>query len=217
MQKIRKFLLDKVPLYGWLAIIAIVTVNMLVYYGSRLLTSSMTHHNITSAVDRHIPFVPAFVLVYIIVAYGQWWFGYYLAAREDKKTVLTIFSAELIAKLLCLVVFLVYPTTMDRAQITGTDVFSRMVELLYSADTPDNLFPSIHCLESYLLWRTLPLLKKAPAWYKKVTPFISLSVFASVLLVKQHVAVDILGAIVVTEIGLLTMKLIMKYRDRHSR
>ena len=107
-------------------------------------------------------------------------------------------------------IFFALPTTMDRGIVNDTNVFGVMVGLLYITGTPDNLFPSIHCLESYLLLRTVPLLKNAPVWYKRITPLVTLLVFASVLLVKQHVVLDVLGAIIVTEIGMLVMKCIVK-------
>ena len=207
MQRLKSCLLKLAPTYGWAALFVIIAVNCVVYYGSRIFTRSMYHYNLTSRIDEIIPFVPAFIMVYIVVAYLQWGFGYFLSAREEKKTVAFIFLSEIAAKLLCLLIFFLIPTTMIRAEINGTGVFERLVGLVYLSDSPDNLLPSIHCLESYLLWRTMSLLKRAPAWYKKITPVISLLVFISVLLVKQHVIVDIVGAIAVTEIGMLFAKM----------
>ncbi len=210
MKKIKEFLLDHIPIYGWAAIFVIVSLNLIVYYGTTIITDSLRHYDIASTLDKKIPFVPSFIIVYIVVAYAQWWFGYYTAAREDKKTVLYVFGAESIAKILCMIIFFVFPTTMERGEIIGTDLFSRLVTVLYKSDSPCNLFPSIHCLESYLLWRTLPQLKKAPHWYKCLTPFVTVMVFASVLLVKQHAIADILGAILVTEIGVHVMTGLLK-------
>ena len=210
MKKIKDFLLNAIPIYGWMAIFTIVSLNIVVYYGTRIFTDPMYHYDIASNLDKKIPFVPFFILVYIVVAYAQWWIGYYISAKENKRTVFYIFGAESIAKIFCMIIFFVFPTTMERGIITGTDIFSRLVAILYESDSPCNLFPSIHCLESYLLWRTLPHLKKAPEWYTKTTPFVSMMVFASVLLVKQHVIIDILGAIIVTEIALLIMTLLLR-------
>lgn len=210
MQKIKNNTFELIPLYGRVAIYSIVVMNVIVYYGSRLFTRSMYHFNFTSSLDDSIPFVPAFILVYTVVAYGQWFYGYILSARECRRTVMFIFGSELVAKTICMMIFFALPTTMDRGIVNDTNVFGVMVGLLYSTDTPDNLFPSIHCLESYLLLRTVPLLKNAPVWYKRITPLVTLLVFASVLLVKQHVVLDVLGAIIVTEIGMLVMKCIVK-------
>ena len=44
-------------------------------------------------------------------------------------------------------------------------------------------------------------MKKAPRWYLPLTIIMSLCVFASTLLVKQHVFIDVFGGILVFEIG----------------
>ena len=66
-----------------------------------------------------------------------------------------------------------------------------------------NLFPSIHCLESWCCIHAAFEMKKVPNWYKGVTVVMSLGVFASTLLVKQHVLLDMFGGIAVFEAGLL--------------
>ncbi len=198
------------PLYGWISILLMATINIITFIGTRFVNKNFTHYDFTLSIDYAIPFVKEFIVVYIIFAYLQWAYGYFLSAREDKATCIRIFSSEIIAKLICFVCFLVIPTTMQRANVTGNDFFSKSVRLMYGIDSADNLFPSIHCLESYLLARTLPLLKKAPRWYKVITWPVSILVFASVLFVKQHVIVDVFSAIAAVEIGILLSKIIFR-------
>ena len=205
---------EKLKLHGWIAIAALIAMNMIAYYGGRLLTSSSYHYDLSTAVDRWIPFIPAVIIIYAGVAYIQWGIGYYWSACEDKKTVLYIFGAEIIAKIPSMVIFLLIPTTMVRPEVTGNDIFSFFVRMVYTIDQPNILFPSFHVLESYILLRTMPKLKKAPIWYKKITPFVSPMVIFSILFVKQHLFVDILCAIAVSEFGLLTMKIILKIWEK---
>ena len=73
-------------------------------------------------------------------------------------------------------------------------------------DAPDNLFPSIHCLESYVCFRGALYTKKVPVWYKYVMLISTVLVFASTVLVKQHVLVDMLGAVLAVEFGLFVSK-----------
>ena len=96
--KIKDYLLTGIPFYGWTAIFVIIALNIVVYYGNRIITDHMHHFDISSGLDKKIPFVPFFILVYIIVAYSQWWIGYLISAKEDKKTVLFIFGSESIAE-----------------------------------------------------------------------------------------------------------------------
>ena len=74
--------------------------------------------------------------------------------------------------------------------------------LIYRMDKPDNLFPSLHCVFSWICFRGAMHLKKVPKWYVPLTFVISVLVFASTLLIKQHVIVDMIGAVIVVEIGL---------------
>lgn len=205
-RKINVFLPD----YGLVALLAIFCVNTLVYNGSRFISEQLYHYRFATLFDTHIPFIKEFVIVYIPIAYGQWIYGFYLSAREDVRTCKTIFTAEITAKLMCLLLFLALPTTMNRAHIAGTDIFSSWVRLVYSFDGADNLFPSIHCIESYLLMRTANMLKKAPDWYKAVTPIVTVLVMASTLFVKQHVVLDCFAAVIVTEAALMIAKSIMQ-------
>ncbi len=212
--KKKNIMLRFLPVHGWIAVFVMVAVNMIVYNGSRVITKSMDHHDLTSVLDYNIPFIKEFVVVYIPIAYFQWVYGFYLAARENKMICARIFAAEICAKILCLVCFLLIPTTMMRADVHGADFLSRAVYTVYRFDAADNLFPSIHCLESYVLLRTVLWLEKAPKWYKYFTVPASVLVMMSTVFMKQHVVVDIIAAIVVVEIGILAAKKIYKRKTK---
>ncbi|MBQ3937500.1 MAG: hypothetical protein II722_10610 [Ruminococcus sp.] len=158
MKTLKKWINELLPDHGLIALLAAVCVNTLVYNGSRFISEQLYHYRFATDIDAQIPFIKEFVIVYIPIAYGQWIYGFYLSARKDVKTCRMIFTAEITAKLMYLLFFLVIPTTMERAHIAGTDIFSKWVHLVYSTDAADNLFPSIHCIESYLLMRTCGML-----------------------------------------------------------
>ena len=101
------------------------------------------------------------------------------------------------------VIFLLLPTTIARPEADGSGFIGWLTRIIYMADTPVTLFPSIHCLDSWLCWRFLVKCKKVPRWYKWVNFVFSLLVCASTVLVKQHVFVDIFAGIAVAELGLL--------------
>jgi PAP2 superfamily. len=210
--KEKNILLKILPKHGWIAVIIMIFVNIMVYNGSRVLTRAWDHYNMTSSIDKSIPFIKEFVIVYIPIAYLQWLLGFYYAARENKMICARIFAAEILAKLMCLACFLLIPTTMMRADVQGGDLLSRSVYYVYRLDSADNLFPSIHCLESYILMRTVLWLEKAPKWYKLVTVPAGLLVMLSTVFMKQHVIVDVIAAIVVVEIGIFAAKKIYRRR-----
>ncbi|CCY70604.1 uncharacterized protein BN508_01112 [Eubacterium sp. CAG:161] len=87
-----------------------------------------------------------------------------------------------------------------------------MTNLIYTLDSPDNLFPSIHCLESWVCFRGAMRCKKVGKVYKVIMLILALLVFASTVMVKQHVFVDIIGAILVVEIGLALAKRLNIYK-----
>lgn len=206
-KKVKDYLLRSVPAYGWAAIIAVVTLNVLVYEGSRLITTPWVHYDFAIRYDYRIPLLKQFVLVYIPLSYGHWVYGFYLAAREEKKICMRVFASEMIAKLICLACFLIIPTAMvSRPEIEGNDLFSAWCRLVYKNDAADNLFPSIHCLESYLLTRTAFSFKRAPKWFKYVNFPVTALVFASTLFMRQHVIVDIFAAILAVEVAMFIAK-----------
>ena len=109
----------------------------------------------------------------------------------------------MISEILVGIIFVVFPTTMTRADITGSDIFSKAVYLLYQTDAPVNLFPSIHCLESYIVTRAALEMKNTGIWYKLGMIVMSILVFMSTVLLKQHVIWDFFGAVAAAEAGRL--------------
>lgn len=190
-----------VPRYSIIPLIMLLGFNCITYFGTRVFTQSMEHHNIATFLDDALPFVPAFITFYIL-AYVQWVIGYIVIARESREVCYEIFAAELFAKFVCLICFCVYPTTLTRPEITGSGIFNDLTALIYSTDAADNLFPSIHCLESWVCFRGAMYTKKMPGWYKWVMLVFSLCVFASTVLVKQHVIYDMFGAVAFVELGI---------------
>ena len=201
------------PGYSLKFLAAMLSLNMLTYMGTRLFTTGRHHYNIETPLDHMLPFVPFFVVFYIL-AYGQWILCYLLIGYEDKKYCTRFFVGEIIAKVMCLVIFLVFPTTLHRPEITGSGIFERILAFIYSVDAADNLFPSIHCLESWMCYRGCRKLKntRMPGWFSGVNLILTLLVFASTVLCKQHVLIDIAGGVAVVEIGLfLSTKLLRKH------
>lgn len=199
------------PTYSILPIAAMLGMNMVAYMGTRIFTTGRYHYNIESPLDRLLPLVPFFVVFYVL-AFAQWITGYLLIGREKKEYCYRFFLGEIIAKAICLVIFLVFPTTLNRPEITGNGIFERLLAFIYSVDAADNLFPSIHCLESWMCWRGCRKLTQTrlPGWFSGANLVLTLLVFASTVLCKQHVLIDIAGGVAVVEIGLFLAPKILK-------
>lgn len=189
-----------IPKYAIKPLALALLVNSCVYMGIAQLRRFLTFSSLETPLDTVLPFLAPFVLFYVL-AFVQWGLNYLLIARDSKELCYRFAFGNIIAKLICLFFFVFLPTTLARPEVTGTDLCSRLVRLIYTFDPPVNLFPSIHCLESWCCIRASFLLKKSNRAYQTATLIMSLGVFASTLFIKQHVIADVFGGIVVFEAG----------------
>lgn len=201
MKKIKDF----VPKYAFIPLFCAVFFNVFVYNGSKLISNHLSHYDFSIFIDSYIPFLSIFIVVYIL-AYVHWILGYIVISRENEETCYRIMAAEIVAKLICLFFFLVVPTTIVRPEILGNGVFDVLTRFIYAMDEPVNLFPSIHCLESWMVFRGTCQLSHVSKTYKWIMFLFAILVCMSTVFVKQHVFVDILGGIMTVEIGLLVSK-----------
>ncbi len=206
-KKFSAFLDKIVPPHARFPLIALVLFNMLVYYGSSVIVRNMDPsmlNDLSTPIDDAIPFFTPFITIYIL-AYVHWFVGYIVLTHGGREHFFKVATAEMIAKALCLLCFLLIPTTIARPAITDEGFFGFATSIIYSADKPLNLFPSIHCLESWVVFRGC-LKMNVPKWYKIIMGVFAVLVFASVVFVKQHFFLDIPAGILVFEIGLLVTK-----------
>lgn len=201
MERIYKLL----PKYAFFPILVSLFINFITYFGTRLITTDMAHYNLSMTMDDRLPLVTPMILIYLL-AYVSWIVGFIVIGRESRAVCYDTMSAEQIAKIICLCFFILLPTCTIRPEITGTGVFDRLTDFVYSVDSADNLFPSVHCLESWICFRGIMNCKKVGRRFKWVMFLSAILVFASTVLVKQHVIVDILGAIFAVETGLFFAK-----------
>ena len=207
------------PKYAVIPLWTVLIFNMFTYYLPKVLTALGvlgaphmlavdTEANVNAMfLGVDIPLVPFFIIIYVL-AYVQWFVGFTLIARESEALCYRFMAGEIIAKFICLVIFIIYPTQMTEPQITGSGFFYTLVGWMYFIDTPMiNLFPSLHCLESWFCFRGSVHLKGIRKWYAPFSFVFTLLVFASTVLIHQHVLIDIPAGILVCEIGLLISRL----------
>lgn len=197
---IRQKMNDLLPAYTHIPLATMVCIHGLTYYATRLVTQNMTHFDFSLPIDDVIPFVPAFSVIYLL-AFVQWTVGFILIARDSRELCCRVISGEIISKLICMALLLLVPTTMTRAEIVSDGFFDTIVRYIYRLDAADNMFPSIHCLESWVCFRGAMQMRKTGPWYRYFTLLFSILVFASTVLIKQHAVVDIVGGVLTAEIG----------------
>ena len=162
----------KFPYYGILPLILTLTANFIAYFGTRPFTSSWKHYNIETVLDQQIPVIPWTIVIYF-GCYLVWIVNYLIAASREKEFVWRFFAADVLARLVCMAFYLLLPTTNVRPSIPEQGFWNQMLALLYQMDAADNLFPSIHCLNSW---------------------------FCSTLTTKQHVIADVIGGALLAEV-----------------
>ncbi len=188
-----------IPAYGLLPLIACFAMNCLVYWGSHNLVQNKKHYDLTSKLDNQVPFVKEWVIIYV-VCYFFWAINYILISREGRDKCYRFVFADLLSRLICGIIFIVYPTTNLRPTVAGSDFTSWLMNFIYRIDPATNLFPSIHCLVSWFCFVGIRGSKKLPLWYKVFSCIFAVLVFASTQFTKQHYLIDVVGGIVIAEV-----------------
>lgn len=159
-------------------------------------------HIMDSYIDTKIPFIKEFVVAY------YFWFAYmaigfvYLGFVSKKH----FYKLELFLALgmsISFIIFIVYPNAQfPRPVVKGTDVFSFLVNFIYSHDGTNNVFPSVHVCNA--IGVHLALINCQDFKNRKVLKYLSLfgmlSICASTVFIKQHSIIDVLGGTILASI-----------------
>ena len=175
-----------------------ITWNSITYFGSRMLTTNWQHTNAEIMLDTKIPFVPWTVFIYLS-CYIFWIANYIIGSRQDKEEAFRLISADFLAKTICLLCFLLIPTTNVRPEVGTEGVWNQIMIHLYNTDAADNFFPSIHCLTSWFCYIAVRKNKSIPKPYVIFSLLYAISVCISTLTTKQHVIVDVVGGVGLAE------------------
>ena len=198
-----KIIYDYAVIPFWLTLFG----QIFAYYVTRVINSLLrgpveNYFDISTKLDNAIPLIPWWVSVYFL-CYIFWVVGYIAVARQSKEICFKMLMADFISKILCSIIFIVFPTTLARPQLTDNSFFSSVVQLLYSIDRPDNLFPSMHCSVSWLTARYILKCNSIGRLNKFLSVVAAILVFFSVLFTKQHVIIDIFAGIAIVEISIV--------------
>lgn len=190
------------PKFTYLPIFLALGLNLAIYYLLPIILSDdVKRYDLSISLDDKLPVVPFFLLFYVL-AYLQWGGSYIYHCRESQELCYKMTTADIIAKLICMLFFIFLPTQIVRPEILGNGLFEFGTRFIYAVDKPINLFPSIHCLESWICFRSSMMMKKKNFYYITFQGIFTLLVCASTVLIKQHFILDIPSGILAVEIGL---------------
>lgn len=183
---------------------------------------------IHTALDDHIPFLPVFIIPYLL------WFPYVAGfavflLMKNEEAYHRLCAVLAIGMTIFVAVSIVFPNIhLMRPETMPVDnVFTRMISLLYLADTPTNLTPSIHVFNSLGItaaawqwnWRTddgysySPLVRNF--WRAGITA-LGLLISLSTMLIKQHSFSDVvIAAVLFLFVHILVYRFDFVFAGRH--
>ncbi len=166
------------------------------YFTLNQLTAGRGAGSLRFSLEDKIPFVSWFIIIYLS-AYVAWIMPFLFVKEIEKLRLITIIIFGVM--LVSFSVFAAYPIQMIRPEINISNVFDKMVVLIYKIDAPVNTFPSLHV--ALALFSSLVVLKEnktAGRWLLVWMVLISIST----LLIKQHYLLDVLGGALLGMAGL---------------
>ncbi len=193
----------------WVCFAAMLAFQFLAFYGTRPFLPHLPSYRLDLPLDAMIPFVPEWVSVYCL-AFASWAFSAVIILAQGKERAFRFAGAYGLAMAVSAVIFLCWPLTLDRPEITGGGLMKDLLRLIYRSDQPNNLCPSLHVLASYFCWRGLFGCERIPRWFKGFNFVFLVLVCLSVVFVKQHLVIDIPGGILVSEAALQIAKSVKK-------
>ncbi len=198
-----KYIDPLVPLWAIPPLAICFIFNCVIYWVTMALCAGLYHYDLTIAVDEAIPLQTGWIFIYLGYCYVFWFFSYLYVARvyrDDRETFFRFVTADVMSRLVCMLFFIFLPTTNVRPPITGTDISDRLTRFLYSIDQPTNLFPSIHCLVSWLCFVGIRGTKKVHIGIKIFSVISALAIIASTQFLKQHYIADVLAGVALAEV-----------------
>ena len=157
-------------------------------------------------IDDYIPFCEYFIIPYLL------WFLYiavvvcafvFIDKQDFYKLCITLGTGM---TLFLFISFLI-PNGHELRPLTFArdNVFVTMVKALYAADTPTNLFPSIHCYNSIMAHIAIANCEKLKRYSKlRISSLILCTLIVlSTMFLKQHSAFDVITALVLAAIMFL--------------
>ena len=180
--------------------ILILGLQTLLYFGVEAFEGKP--HNVAKKIDGHIPFVPAFVYIYVL------WFPLILLFplalfQADPMAYARYQTAIVLDIALSLLCYLVYPTSFARPEAPDT-VSGRAMKLVFRGSYKGlNCAPSMHCSMCYLVLHFVGATPGLPVAVAAIAVPVALGIVISTLFTKQHVVIDALSAIPLAAVCIL--------------
>ena len=181
------------------------------------------YHVIHSWLDDQIPFCEYFIIPYLL------WFVYMVAGvawfifrSKDKREYYQLVSVLSMGMTIFLIVSCIYPNRQDlRPEVfANNNIFTQMVQMLYAADTPTNVLPSIHVFNSLVMFYAIngsPQFKNRKG-IRIGAGVLSVSIVLSTMFLKQHSVVDVsLGILLSVTLQMFCEHILQKQAEGYHK
>ena len=201
MKDMKETIKKLMPDHIWIPLGAMIFFNLASYYLPRLIHQQIrpVFYNMTTTADMMIPVVNWTIIIYVL-AYPFWYLTYYMVCRQGREQSIRLALADCSSKFICGLIFLIIPTFTHRPPVAGTGLTASLMRLIYASDAPTNLFPSMHCLSSWMCYLSVKDEPAFPVHVKRGQLIMAIAVCVSTVTTGQHVLADILPGIVIAEV-----------------
>ena len=165
-----------------------------IYPASNWLAARQTQrYDFLTPWDAQIPLVPEFIWVYfsffVFILLPIWW--------VDRSAIDTLGKRQVVATVLCGVVFALFPANLAFARVVPeAEPYRSIFTLMFAVDQPHNLLPSLHIV--YTLATGCALVStqwaRGRPWLCLVLALWAVAIAASTMLVHQHHVLDVVAA-----------------------
>lgn len=194
----RQFRLSRLndPQFSHLKLLLGWVVYFLMYFVTEALIPAESCHAMHCRLDDWIPFCEYFVIFYVgwyvLIVASLLCFMLYNIDSFKKLSKFIIFT-----QVVAMVIYILFPSRQDLrpTEFTKENVFTWVIQLLYSFDTSTNVCPSLHVAYSIGIASVWAKEKDVAPWIRVVVVLFCVMVCLSTAFVKQHSVLDGLAAI----------------------
>lgn len=154
--------------------------------------------------DDFIPHVPLFVIPYVL------WYAYvaipaFFLFFASKNEFVKIALFLTLGMMVACIVYTLFPNGQTlRPELNGYDApLIRLIQLIYSNDTPNNSAPSIHVIYSVAAHAAIAFYnnnRKRIAWINMASLILSVLCIMSTVFIKQHSMIDLIFGLIVSAV-----------------
>ena len=171
--------------------------------------------------DDYIPFCEYFIIPYVLWYPALFATGIYMLVKKDAEA-FKRFMAFIICGFSISIIFCILVPNCQNLRPTvfaHNNIFTKLIKMIYAADTNTNVFPSVHVLGAIVI----PLgvfdcsALKSKKFLRVISIILAILITASTVFIKQHSILDIFSAIILALILFLIIYIIIPKVKQHKK